>query len=130
MSYQESVVDAAKRVDAVGGAGEIFQDRPQRPHIVAAHAAVDDAARSGLADARGEAQDWTDALVMIARAMRRGGRDPAAAQMTDTAALRSIAALLSDVRRTKEDEPEEALRIAIERSEAVAKAIAGAGDEE
>jgi len=125
MSNRESIMEAAKRVDLVAGPGEAFPDRPQRPHIVAAQAAVDDAARSGLADARGEAQDFTDAHAMVGRAMRRGGRDPVAAQMTDTAALRSIAALLSGVRRTKEDEPEEALRIAIERGEAVAKAIAG-----
>ena len=125
----ESVMVAAARVDALGGAGASFPlvDRQPRPHVVAARDAVGAAVSIAAADALAEAQAWADAQMIVGRAMKRGGRDPLAVQVTDSQALRSIANLLISVRETGEETPPDALRIAIERGEAVAKAIAGEG---
>ena len=98
----------------------------ESPLQAAAHEAVEDAAKAGVSDALLEAQDWEAAQREVNRAIKRGGRDPLAVQATDAQATRAIAEILGRVRKTTENAPDDALRVALERGEAVAKAIAGA----
>jgi hypothetical protein len=72
-------------------------------------------------------QAKADAQMVLARAMKRGGRDPVAVQPTDAQALDAISSVLLGVQQTTEDTPDEALRVALERGAAVARAIAGEG---
>lgn len=113
---------AAARVDG-GWTPFPLVDRPGRPHVISAQEAVEGAINGAVSDAVVEAQDWEAAQREVNRAMKRGGRDPLAVQATDAQATRAIAELLGRVRRTKENATDDALRVALERGDAVARAL-------
>ena len=132
----ESVLAAAARVDRntqmgfderglSGTFSSPFVDRPSRPHVVAAQDAVEASTVETVLEAKLESIDWEAAQREVNRAIKRGGRDPLSPLATDTLALKAVAALLTRVRQTKDCEPTEAFVAALERGQAIAKAIAG-----
>ena len=124
----ESPLAAAARVDAIAGSGEPFADRPVRPQLVKAREAGEAGAARGVAEVYAEMQTRADAQVMLGRAMERGGRNPLAVQATDSQALEALFAILMQVQRTKDDAPGAAMKTALERGEAIARAIFGDKD--
>ena len=103
----------------------VFPDRPPLAFVEKAQEAVAKATVESVTEAKLEAIDWEAAQREVNRAIARGGRDPLSPLATDTLALKAVAALLTRVRQTRDGEPTEAFVAALERGEAVAKAIAG-----
>ena len=103
----------------------VYPDRQPRLHVLEGQEAVAKATVESVTEAKLEAIDWEAAQREVNRAIARGGRDPLSPLATDTLALKAVAALLTRVRQTKDGEPTEAFVAALERGDAVAKAIAG-----